>query len=43
MDDKKKKFMIPEAETINLAEQDIITLSSGEYEGLGHGDNEEDF
>ena len=43
MDDKKKKFMIPEVETISFVEEDIITLSTGEYEGMGHGDNEEDY
>ena len=28
MDDKKKKFVIPEAEVIDFAMEDIITVSS---------------
>lgn len=29
MDDKKKKFVIPEAEIIDFSEEDIITASDG--------------
>ena len=27
MDDKKKKYLIPEAEIVDFADEDIITLS----------------
>lgn len=30
MDDKKKKFIIPEAETVSFANEDIITASKTE-------------
>ena len=43
MDDKKKKFIIPEAEKVNFVEDDIITLSDGTDGGIGSGDNEEDY
>lgn len=43
MDDKKKKFMIPEAEKVNFVEDDIITLSDGTDAGIGGGENEEDY
>ena len=29
MDDRKKKFKIPEAEVIDFSDEDIITLSGG--------------
>lgn len=29
MDDKKKKFVVPEVEVINFENDDIITLSNG--------------
>lgn len=29
MDDKKKKFVVPEAEIIDFSEEDIITASVG--------------
>ena len=37
MDDKKKKFAIPEAEIVNFAEEDIITKSAG----LGNWDEDD--
>ena len=43
MDDKKKKFTIPEAEKVNFIEEDIITLSDGTDGGIGDGENEESF
>ena len=39
MDDKKKKFVIPEAEVVDFAEEDIITESSLGF--LLDGDREE--
>ena len=29
MDDKEKKFIVPEAEVVNFDEEDIITMSDG--------------
>lgn len=48
MDDKKKrKYVVPEAEIIDFAEEDIITLSAGNAETGnwwdGDGDNTEGF
>ena len=45
MDDKKKKkYVIPEAEVVSFANEDIITLSGeGLLGAIGTGDNEEDF
>ena len=45
MDDKKKKYLIPEAETIDFAEEEIITLSGGTdtADEIGGADNEEDY
>ena len=38
MDDKKKKkYVIPEAEVVNFADDDIITLSSGDTASWGDG------
>ena len=48
MDDKKKKFVIPEAEIIDFSEEDIITNSDNAtdnvewYFGTGDG-NGDDF
>ena len=39
MDDKKKKFTIPEAEVLNFANDDIIALSS--YDTLGFSEDGE--
>ena len=45
MNDKKKKkeFVIPEAEIVNFADDDIITLSGAEKLYWGGGDNIEPF
>ena len=34
MDDKKKKFVIPDAEVVDFAMEDIITYSSGTQRAL---------
>ena len=42
MDDKKKKkYVIPEAEVVNFADNDIITLSGTDTATWGGGDGEE--
>ena len=46
MIDKKNKkvFMIPDAEIVSLANEDIITLSAADAEGrIGDGENEETY
>lgn len=48
MDDKKKKFIIPDANVIDFSSEDIITLSGGTetvnwYESQDNGDNQENF
>ena len=48
MDDKKKKFVIPDAEVVDFAMEDIITVSSGEQTAMTNGlwgtdDNTEDW
>ena len=45
MIDKKNKkvFMIPDAEIVNLANEDIITLSAAEEARFGDGENTEDY
>ena len=41
MDDKKKKYMIPEGEVVNFKNDDIITASlTAEDEYTGWGDDE---
>ena len=41
MDDKKKKkYVIPEAEIVDFADEDIIT-GSAEWWGQGNNDNQE--
>ena len=44
MDDKKKKFIVPEAEILDFASDDILTTSgdAGEW-WMGGGDNVEPF
>lgn len=44
MDDKKKRFVIPEAELVSFTNNDIITLS-GDVQGAywGEDDNGEDW
>ena len=37
MDDKKKKFIAPEADVLDFANDDIITLSAGETAGWNDG------
>ena len=37
MDDKKKKFIMPEAELVDFANDDIITLSGAEQKAMGVG------
>ncbi len=37
MDDKKKKFIVPEAEVLDFATDDIITLSAGDTANWGDG------
>ena len=44
MDDKKKKFVVPEAEIVSFQEEDIITASDAEdtlnwYTGGGDNDD----
>ena len=39
MDDKKKRFVIPEAELVNFTNNDIITLS-GDVQGAYWGDDD---
>ena len=39
MDDKKKKYVIPEAEIVDFAENDIITLSNGVQAALWEDDD----
>ena len=44
MDDKKKKYVIPEAEIIGFTSEDIITVSVGTQDGdWEHDDNGEPF
>ena len=50
MDDKKKKFVIPDAEVVDFAMEDIITesLASGDQAAMagglwGNDDNTEDW
>ena len=38
MDDKKKKYVIPEAELVNFVDEDIITVSVGVEAGMGDGE-----
>ena len=38
MDDKKKKFIVPEAEILDFATDDIITLSAGDTATWGGGE-----
>ena len=40
MDDKKKKFIAPEADVLDFAHDDIITLSGDETATWGGGDGE---
>ena len=41
MDDKKKRFIAPDAETVNFVNEDIITVSALGYGGtLGSFDND---
>lgn len=40
---KKKKYVIPEAEIVDFANEDIITLSGADRLYWGAGDNEEPF
>ena len=37
MDDKKKKFILPDAEVVDFANDDIITLSGATQEAMGVG------
>ena len=37
MDDKKKKFIAPEAEVQNFTDDDIITISAGDTANWGDG------
>ena len=37
MDDKKKKFVIPDAEVIDFAMEDIVTISAAEQKGMTNG------
>ena len=39
MDDKKNKFVIPDAELINFANDDIITVSNGGELGMSIDDD----
>ena len=41
MDDKKKKYLIPEAEIVDFADEDIITQSVNDVLGDEGTDNEE--
>ena len=41
MDDKKKVFVIPEAEVIYFANDDVITLSEHATEGFLHDGEQE--
>ena len=41
MDDKKKKFIAPEADVLDFAKDDIITLSGTDTATWGGGDGEE--
>ena len=45
MDDKKKKFVIPEAEVVDFATEDIIltSLTRGVGEALFNGDEDEEW
>lgn len=44
MDDKKKKYLKPEAEVVDYSAEDIITLSVGTQNGnWADDDNGEDF
>lgn len=44
MDDKKKKFMIPETEIVNFTNEEIITISAtDDVANIGDGENEEDY
>ena len=48
MDDKRKKFLTPNAEVVDFSNEDIITLSGATetanwYESQSNGDNQENF
>ena len=47
MDDKKKKFVIPDAEVVDFAMEDIVTTSTlklgGTLGDFGEGGYDEDF
>ncbi len=38
MDDKKKKYVIPEADVVNYNSEDIVTLSEGALAGMEDGE-----
>ena len=39
MDDKKKKYVIPDAEIVNFNEEDIVTVSVGTMAGYDDGED----
>lgn len=43
MDDKKKKYVIPDAEVIDFVDDDIITKSAVDLFADGGIDNQEEF